>query len=95
MSIITNRKLVIYPEKCTACMLCVLACSYHHSKKFDRKNSNIEVNVFKKEREINILFNKMKNEERQACDYCEGEKEPLCVKYCIPKAINFSGESLE
>ena len=85
---------VIYPDKCTSCMLCILACAYHHSKKFDRKSASIEVNVFKKEREINIVVHRVKTNERHACDYCEGESEPLCVKYCIPKAINFSGGSL-
>jgi len=23
------------------------------------------------------------------CDMCEGEKEPLCVKWCVPKALTY------
>lgn len=85
----TIRELLIYHEKCTACMSCILACSFHHIRKFDRRNSSIEVRTSKKEREIQILIQKGKEGGLPACDYCEEEKEPLCVKYCFPKAIIF------
>ncbi|MFX0202106.1 MAG: hypothetical protein ACFFCW_38840 [Candidatus Hodarchaeota archaeon] len=87
--------ILLFPEKCTACMGCVLACSLHHAKRFDRKIASIEVNNTKKEREIHILIQKEKGAERQACDYCKGEDEILCVKYCAPKAIVFKGDHLE
>ena len=86
-----KREFLIYPDKCTACMLCVLACALHHAKKFERKSASIEVNTFKKEREIHIVIHTEKEREQEACDYCKGEEEPLCIKYCIPKAINLGG----
>ncbi len=80
-------KLLLYPEKCTACMSCVLACSLHHSQRFDRKIASIQVGNTRKEREIHILIQKEKETERKACDNCLGEKRPLCVEYCVPGAI--------
>jgi len=36
-------KLVINGEKCTGCLLCVLACSFKHEKTFSLVNSRIRV----------------------------------------------------
>jgi Fe-S-cluster-containing dehydrogenase component len=83
------KQLVLYPEKCTGCMSCVLACSLHNGERFDRRISSIKVSISKKEREIEISIVKGKARGLQACDDCEGEKEPLCVKYCTPKAIDY------
>lgn len=82
-------ELFLSPEKCTACMACVLACSLHHAQRFDRKIASVQVNNSKKEREIRVRIQKEKQGERPPCDDCRGEKEPLCVKYCGPKAIIF------
>jgi len=81
-------ELVISPEKCIICNLCVLACSFHHGKVFSRNRSSIEVNVYGKERRIEIVIYGQKEGGRLACDDCKGEREPLCTKYCIPKALN-------
>lgn len=83
----TSRKSVIHPERCTGCMLCVLACSFHHTKRFDRRISSVAVSTLGKEREMNILIHEVKDEERQACDNCQGERIPLCVRYCPTGAI--------
>lgn len=85
---VTVRELALYPEKCTACMSCILACSLHHRKRFDKKGASITVSICGKERKISLLIQKGKEGELQSCDYCDGEKEPLCVKYCVPKAID-------
>ena len=78
---------VIHPERCTGCMLCVLACSLHHAKRFDRKIASIEVSVSGKERKTIVSIHTVNDGERRACDYCEGEKEPLCIKYCPTNVI--------
>jgi len=82
-----NEGFVVHPERCTGCMLCVLACSLHHGNRFDRRISSVEVSAFGKEREMSILIHEAREGERQACDYCEGEKQPLCIKYCPTAAI--------
>ena len=70
-------------------MACVLACSLHHGQRFEMKIASIKVSNSKKEREIHIRFQRDKKGEGQPCDACRGEKEPLCVQYCIPGAINY------
>jgi Fe-S-cluster-containing hydrogenase component 2 len=82
-------ELILSPEKCTACMACVMACSLHHIQRFDRKISSVQVSNFKKEREIQVRIHREREKERKPCDDCRGEKEPLCAKYCVPKAIIF------
>ena len=81
-------KLVASSEKCVACDLCILACSFHHKKEFNTNISSIEVYTHGKERDIQIIIHREKEGERLACDDCKGEKEPLCIKYCIPKALD-------
>ena len=83
----TIMEFFIYPKRCTACMSCILACSLHHTKAFNPKIASIEVNTFGKEREIQIIIHRKKEGVRLACDNCRGEEEPLCIKYCIPKAL--------
>jgi len=81
-------ELIIFPEKCTICNLCVLACSFHHEKVFGVNRSSIEVNSYGKERSVEIVIHSQKEGDRLACDGCKGETEPFCIKYCIPKALN-------
>lgn len=82
-----NERFAVHPERCTGCMLCVLACSLHHAKRFDRRSSSVEVSISGKERKMSVSIHEVKEGERQACDYCEGEKQPLCIKYCPTAAI--------
>ena len=37
------KGLAIYPEKCTGCQRCVLACSYNHTGRFSVSRSRIKV----------------------------------------------------
>lgn len=69
-------------DKCTGCQACVLACSYHRKKNFSLdEGSCIEVNRDNKEGTIKINYDSV------CCDICEGEEEPLCIKFCSPGAI--------
>ena len=81
------KEFSINPEKCTGCMSCVLACSFHHKKLFDRKIVSVEVDIFGKEREMDIVIHRINENGHLACDFCDGEEEPLCAKYCSTKAI--------
>jgi len=84
-------KIIIHQEKCTGCRLCELVCAYHHEKIFSRKISSISVRRLERRGEFEItIYEKGKNG-RFACDLCTGEKQPLCVKFCLPGALGVEG----
>jgi len=79
-------------EKCTGCRACEVACSYHHQEGiFNPRAVSLQVHRSEKEGKFSIiLYSDMPEEKRQGrfhCDLCEGEPEPVCVKYCQPNAI--------
>ena len=78
---IPTSRLIIKPEKCTACRSCEIACSYHFKKEF---NPN--------ETQIRILFDPqsgfLRINQGDGCDLCKNEKSPLCVKYCVRGALS-------
>jgi len=67
--------------RCVACRTCMLACSYHHHRLFNLGLSSI--NLDKDTVNGEIIFSI-----KSTCDHCGNEKEPLCVKYCIYKALS-------
>ncbi len=78
----TNMKIKHSPEKCYACKTCELICSYHHTKTFQPSISSISV-----ERDhINGIWRWTLMD---TCDKCQGEEQPLCVKFCFYNAISF------
>ncbi len=66
---------------CTGCTTCEMACSYHHSGAFQPGISSIEVTGNPKEG-FKISFYAVGQDERAACDGCQGLGEPLCLTYC-------------
>jgi len=75
----------INQEQCNGCQACVLACSYHHSQKFDiTSNSSIKIFRDNKNGEISIDY------ERASCDMCPEEEIPLCMQFCAMDAIRFT-----
>lgn len=70
-------------EACYGCRACELACSYHHARVFSPEFSSIKVSKNNKTGDIAWLID-------STCDSCEGEEEPLCVKFCF-----YGGISLE
>jgi len=77
-----SRKLLLKQERCTGCRSCEIACSYHFSRTFQPSKSKIKVTWDSCKGEMKISIGTM-------CDLCQGEKEsePLCVRFCAPKAI--------
>lgn len=65
--------------KCTGCLSCELACSFHHTKEFSLENASIRI-CFDSEGGlgINVL---------PTCDMCIKEKVPLCMEFCPSGAI--------
>lgn len=89
-------KLVILRERCIGCRACEIACSYHHRKVFNPKISSLEIRMKGKREDIDVVvyedFSKQ-NVPHIPCDRCEGEKEPLCIKYCAANAIQIMVQS--
>ena len=79
-------------EKCTGCRACEVACSYHHDEGiFNPRAASLQVCRNEKEGKFSIiLYGDMPEEKREGrfpCDLCKDEPQPLCVRYCRPKAI--------
>ncbi|MGB9630082.1 MAG: 4Fe-4S dicluster domain-containing protein [Thermodesulfobacteriota bacterium] len=68
------KKISIYPEKCTACRLCELGCSFKKTGEFNPNHSMVRVSIFGEEAfYIPIL-----------CTQCD---EAWCLRACPSGAI--------
>lgn len=86
------RNLSIFPDNCSGCRACELACAYHHSDYFNRKTSSIQIKRNEKKGKFEIILHNDPIEERFACDKCINKKEPLCAKFCLKGAITYDPE---
>ena len=95
--------IIIDEGKCTGCMSCEIACSYHHKKVFAPGISSIEIHKHgEKEESISIKLHKAVSkmvskgstgkDGHLPCDHCQGESEPMCVRYCASGALSATGE---
>ena len=74
MSIAINTK------ACYGCRMCELACSFHHKRAFSPELSSIKVLTCMRTGEISWSID-------STCDFCEGEEQLLCEKYCLYGAL--------
>jgi Fe-S-cluster-containing hydrogenase component 2 len=74
-------------DLCTGCGLCEIMCAFHHKKVFSRRLASIEVSEFLKDKNRRITLHDKDEDGHISCDGCKGLNEPLCIKYCYPKAI--------
>ena len=65
---------------CNGCRICELACSFHHNKTFSPETSDIKVIRNNRTADFEWFIG-------SGCDLCEGEPQPLCVKYCPDEAL--------
>ena len=75
------------PKKCTACHICEMACSYHHTRTFSRRLSSIEISKSEAVGQVEMTIHGVKDQSHRMCDFCENEDIPLCVKWCPVGAI--------
>jgi Fe-S-cluster-containing hydrogenase component 2 len=80
-------KLIINAGKCSGCRVCEVICSFHHRKVFSRKISSIVVSREERKGEFEPLILAKAEGKRLPCDLCNGEKSPLCVRFCTTKAL--------
>jgi Fe-S-cluster-containing dehydrogenase component len=86
-------KIILKPGKCVACCICELACSHHHAKIFGRSLSSIAIYKAESTGQVEITIHDSEKNLRKACDRCENEEMPLCVKWCPVSALVVRKES--
>lgn len=74
------QMLMVYPEKCTACKICELACSIQNFEEFNPTKSRVQVSVFLEEAYYQPVM----------CNQCAGAP---CVKVCPTEALVRDPES--
>jgi Fe-S-cluster-containing dehydrogenase component len=74
-------------ERCAACNLCVLACSFHHEKAFSRRGASIDIIKDEREGEVEVVIFSDAHDGRRPCDDCLNETKPLCVVWCPAGAL--------
>ena len=72
------------PQACTRCLVCEMACSFHHVGEFSRSHSSLRVgmSVFEQDGTPQITICRGESGSGPMCDACEGEDSPLCVRFC-------------
>ena len=73
-------KVISDTEACYGCRTCELVCSFHHKGVFSPELSSIRVARNNRTGEIELAID-------LTCDFCEEEKQPLCVEYCLYGAL--------
>jgi Fe-S-cluster-containing hydrogenase component 2 len=73
-------------DRCYACRMCQLVCSFHHTGRFWPDKSSID--VYRKPTEGTIVWRI-----EDSCDHCQDEPEPLCVTHCKYAALRFAEEA--
>jgi len=73
-------KITINTKACYGCRICELACSFHHKRSFSPDVSSIKALTNMRTGEVKCTID-------STCDFCEGEEQPLCKKYCLYGAL--------
>ena len=89
---LAQQEIRTFQERCTGCRVCELVCSYHFTGAFGRKAGAIEVSRDEPKAEFVPIIRKKPKKLQRACDLCEGEETPLCVKYCVVGAVQVMGQ---
>lgn len=76
------NKVTFEAAGCGGCRTCEIACSYHHKRVFSPSLSSIEIIDRTDKPDFTLSFYIEDVDGHLACDRCEGEDEPLCLKYC-------------
>ena len=77
-----RNKLTFDGLGCGGCRTCEIACSFHHKKVFCPSISSIEIVDKPGEPGCRISLYVIDSNGHLACNSCECENEPLCLKYC-------------
>ena len=75
-------KVTFEAEQCTGCRSCELACSFYHTKYFQRGISSIVITPLANSLNHYLTFYRESIDNRIACNMCKGLDKPLCLKFC-------------
>jgi Fe-S-cluster-containing hydrogenase component 2 len=75
-------KVTFEAETCVGCRTCELACSFHHTRCFQRGVSSIDITSKPGDLNQLITFYRESISSRIACDMCKGLEVPLCIRFC-------------
>ena len=70
------KMLVPYPDKCTGCRFCEMACTLYHEGKINHADARLQVH----KRDVRIDF-------PSVCTHCVACKDECCVTACPVEAI--------
>ena len=70
---------------CGGCRTCEIACSFHHTGKFNSAISSIKIVENEDESGYRVMLLEESGIEGIACDGCDQINEPLCMQYCREK----------
>ena len=78
------------PDVCTGCLICEMACSFHHIRKYSRVHSSIRVNksVFNPEKGAQIAIFCNEQDGNPICDLCDEEDSPFCIRFCPENVLS-------
>jgi Fe-S-cluster-containing hydrogenase component 2 len=70
---------------CGGCRSCEMACSFHHTGKFEPSVSSLVVIDKEDSKGFTIELIDGNRNGRFSCDECEGLEVPICVEWCKQK----------
>lgn len=81
-------KIIADGKACYGCRMCELACSFHYERAFAPEKSSIKVSRDNLSGEIGLTVD-------STCDFCKGEKGPLCIEYCVYQVLKVARDGEE
>lgn len=81
-------KLGLDPSRCTGCLCCELACSFHHSghTRFQPEISSIRIHRSNVDKSIRMTLD-------DTCDGCASERSVMCVDACVFATLGVVGDN--
>ena len=72
------------PQACTGCLICEMACSFHHIRGFSRNYSSVKVikSIFEPDKVARITISYDKSNGNPICDLCVNENFLFCIRFC-------------
>ena len=81
------HRITLVETRCTACGICELICTFHHTGAFGRAEASIRALKDAARGEVALSIAGPGEGDRIGCDGCSGEALPLCVKWCPVGAV--------